>query len=244
MYGAPPFHADTPEQVFENIISRRIDWHEEWVDFSPEVRDFMERLMCIDPTQRLGYNGPQEVKQHPFLADVDWDNVMTSEPQFVPSVTDPESTDYFDPRGAIPQLFHDDDLVAVTGRPSLADSPKDEDPSVPPSHQPSPVRELFSPGSDEFGTFNFKNLPVLKQANDELIRKLHTSPASETGSVATTSPSQSLAEPATTHIDRRRSVSQRGPKALNIHPPPPPPPIPIPPDPRVSYLDLFPCILN
>ena len=168
---------------------------------------------------------------------------MTSEPQFVPSVTDPESTDYFDPRGAIPQLFHDDDLVAVTGRPSLVDSPKDEDPSVPPSHQQSPVRELFSPSSDEFGTFNFKNLPVLKQANDELIRKMHASPPSETGSPVTTPLIQPLSELPTTNIDRRRSVSQRGPKVLSIHPPPPPPPppIPIPPDTRVSILFVSPA---
>jgi serine/threonine-protein kinase RIM15 len=55
LYGTPPFHADTLEQVFENIISQRIDWHEDWVDFLPEARDFMECLMCTDPMQRLGY---------------------------------------------------------------------------------------------------------------------------------------------------------------------------------------------
>ncbi|RCI03653.1 hypothetical protein CU098_002600, partial [Rhizopus stolonifer] len=29
LYGIPPFHADTPDKVFENILSRRIDWHED-----------------------------------------------------------------------------------------------------------------------------------------------------------------------------------------------------------------------
>ena len=186
----------------------------------------MERLMCTEPTRRLGYNGPHEVKEQPFLADIDWDHVMDTEPQFVPQVSDPESTDYFDPRGAIPQLFHDDELVAVTGRPSPVDSSMDETPS-----HVSPVREAFSATNDEFGTFSFKNLPVLKQANDELIRKMQASPSSD----ASSAPSpiiQTLNEPIL-HMDRRRSVSQRGPRVLVAQSPPPPPPPPAPPPPPI-----------
>jgi serine/threonine-protein kinase RIM15 len=49
-----------------------------------------------------------EVKAHPFLADMDWANWSKSEASFVPSVIDPESTDYFDPCGAT-QVFHDEE---------------------------------------------------------------------------------------------------------------------------------------
>ncbi|KAF8311179.1 hypothetical protein DL93DRAFT_2061386 [Clavulina sp. PMI_390] len=211
LYGIPPFHDETPPKVFENIISRQIEWHEDVIELSPEARDFMERLMCMEPEKRLGFNGPEEVKTHAFVADVDWDNVLTAEPQFVPQVADPESTDYFDARGALPQLFQDEDAVAVTGRPSPADSPRDE--GGPSSSRHSPVQDrTSSPANDEFGTFNFKNLPVLKQFNDELIRQMQASPASE-GS-ATSSPIT---------LNRRQSISQRGPKVA-IPPPPPPPP--------------------
>ena len=233
LYGVPPFHDDAPEKVFENIISRKVEWHDDWVEFSPDARDFMERLMCTDPEKRLGYNGAQEVKEHPFFNGVDWEQVMTAEPQFVPQVTDPESTDYFDPRGAIPQLFHDEDAIAVTGRPSPTDSPRDE--TAPSSSRHSPIQDrTASPSNDEFGTFNFKNLPVLKQANDELIRKMQASPPSESSS--SSSPmviSQALGDTlplvaTATSLDRRRSISQRGPKVVPTPPVPPPPPPPPP----------------
>ncbi|KAJ3511944.1 hypothetical protein NLJ89_g3813 [Agrocybe chaxingu] len=113
LYGIPPFHAETPEKVFENILSGHIEWHEEWIDFSPEARDFMQALMTLDPNERLGANGAEEVKAHPFFAGIDWDKVTTTEAAFIPQVTDPESTDYFDPRGAIPQLFQDEDQVSA-----------------------------------------------------------------------------------------------------------------------------------
>lgn len=80
--------------MFENIISRRINWYEDEFELSPEARDFMERLMCSDSAKRLGANGADEVKQHPFLQPVDWANLMQKEAAFVPQVTDPESTDY------------------------------------------------------------------------------------------------------------------------------------------------------
>jgi hypothetical protein len=75
----------------------------------------MKRLLTLDPNERLGSGGAEEVKAHAFFAGIDWDKVTASEAAFIPQVTDPESTDYFDPRGAIPQLFHDDELI-----PSLA----------------------------------------------------------------------------------------------------------------------------
>lgn len=154
----------------------------------------MARLLCTDPKQRLGWAGAEEVKAHAWLADVDWSTVTTNDAQFIPQISDPESTDYFDPRGAIPQLFQDDEPVAVTGRPG--DSPVE---------QPSNRNSNSSPANDDFGAFTFKNLPVLKQANDDVIRKLKTDHAA--------SMSSSLADPVQMH-SRRRSVSVRKPQNL------------------------------
>ncbi|KAI0068805.1 hypothetical protein BV25DRAFT_1791490 [Artomyces pyxidatus] len=171
LYGAPPFHDETPEKVFENILSGHIEWMDEYVDYSREARDFMERLLTLDPTRRLGVNGAEEVKAHPFFAGIEWDKVTTTEAAFIPQVTDPESTDYFDPRGAILQLFDDE-------APTIA-QPHPEHPHVgleiPHSASvPVPSRDAVTPADDDFGTFSFKNLPVLKQANDDMIRKLRT----------------------------------------------------------------------
>ena len=204
LYGIPPFHDETPEKVFENILSGHIEWHEEYVEVSPEARDFMERLMTLDPTKRLGANGADEVKAHPFFSGIDWDKVTQTEAAFIPQVTDPESTDYFDPRGAVLQLFHDSEQPALTQQfPSeslaaLASANPDAQPANPLA---PPTREATaSPSDDDFGSFSFKNLPVLKQANEDMIRKLKTDQL--------TPLAHSLSEPSNAHA-RRKSISNR-----------------------------------
>lgn len=200
LYGIPPFHADTPERVFENILSGHVDWHEDWVDFSKETIDFMKRLLTLDPNGRLGSGGAEEVKSDRFFAGIDWEKVTTSEAVFVPQVTDPESTDYFDPRGAVPQLFHDDELIAVTHR--THDSPLTSASMTPPMPVPIGSREgSMSGGSNDFGSFSFKSVPVLKQANDDVIRKLKTDQMAPI--------TQTLNDPGTRRHHRQRSLSQR-----------------------------------
>ena len=87
-YGVPPFHDETPEKVFENILSGHIEWHEDYWEISPEAKDFMQRLMTLDPTKRLGANGAFEVKARPFFVlGIDWDKVTTTEAAFIPQVS-------------------------------------------------------------------------------------------------------------------------------------------------------------
>ncbi|KAL9538066.1 hypothetical protein MBANPS3_011225 [Mucor bainieri] len=124
LYGIPPFHADTPDKVFENILSRRIDWHEDAVQISPEARDFMERLMTLDPQKRLGYHGAEEVKAHPFFKSIHWDTLMTESPSFIPQPTDMEDTDYFDARGATMQNAPDEAHLTDTPQQQLDESAK------------------------------------------------------------------------------------------------------------------------
>ncbi|KAF8913786.1 hypothetical protein CPB84DRAFT_1811305 [Gymnopilus junonius] len=208
LYGIPPFHAETPEKVFENILSGHTEWHEEWVEFSQEARDFIKALLVLDPNERLGSRGADEVKAHPFFAGIDWDKVTTTEAAFIPQVTDPESTDYFDPRGAIPQLFQDEDTVALQNQ-SGQDSPTGSM-GMAAHSMPVPIagRETpLSSGSDDFGSFSFKNLPVLKQANDDVIRKLKTDQM--------TPITHALTEPTNFH-QRKRSVSQRVKKPPSV----------------------------
>lgn len=200
MYGIPPFHDETPEKVFENILSGHIEWHEDYVEVSPEAKDFMQRLMTLDPTKRLGANGADEVRAHPFFAGIDWDQVTVTEAAFIPQVTDPESTDYFDPRGAVLQLFSDSEQAPLTQH-FGTDSPAQGSPDVPASVPLAVSREATaSPSDDDFGSFSFKNLPVLKQANEDMIRKMKTDQL--------TPLTHALSEPSNMH-SRRRSISNR-----------------------------------
>ncbi|KAL8730645.1 MAG: hypothetical protein Q9166_003958 [cf. Caloplaca sp. 2 TL-2023] len=114
LFGYPPFHADNPEKVFENILARRIDWpdEEEMSMVSPEAKDIMEQLMTLDPKARLGCNlqdkfssGGEEIQKHAWFSSINWKTLLEDEAQFVPAPENPEDTEYFDARGATLQAF-------------------------------------------------------------------------------------------------------------------------------------------
>ncbi|KAK3818535.1 MAG: hypothetical protein J3Q66DRAFT_281986 [Benniella sp.] len=183
LYGIPPFHGETPEQVFENILSRDIEWHETEIEISPEARDFMERLLCADPEQRLGAKGADEVKKHPFFKDINWDTLLSERPAFVPAPADIEDTDYFDVRGAKMGSFKDDipELDDVHTIPTTLAKHDITNPTTPGSLPPALQEEdetadkpesAKDEAGDDFGTFAFINLPVLEKANNDVIRKL------------------------------------------------------------------------
>ena len=214
MYGYPPFMADTPEEVFEKILSRKIEWPDEEDDeASPEAKDLMNRLMCTDQKQRLGANGAEEVKKHPFFEGLNWETLLEEEPQFVPAPQNPEDTEYFDARGATLQSFVDDFDDQTTpsstpgadmpGRPHDAVSRARKEfgtnkrglipLSIPPHVREGRNRRLSEPvAQDDFGNFAFKNLPVLEKANKDVIQKLRTEALKSTPALATSNPSSPL----------------------------------------------------
>ena len=115
LLGYPPFHSSSPEAVFRNILACNIQWPlfdspEEEAEFlSKDAKDLIKRLLVLDPSKRLGVNGAQEIKDHPYFNSIDWSKVYEEEPSFVPTVDNPENTEYFDPRGAILENLDDSD---------------------------------------------------------------------------------------------------------------------------------------
>jgi serine/threonine-protein kinase RIM15 len=125
LYGFPPFNADSTDAVFENILHRRIAWPvESDVSFSDAAKDLINKLIQLDPRQRLGANsedkfpnGGAEIKAHPWFSDISWDTFMEDEAQFIPNPENPEDTEYFDSRGATLQSFPEEleDQVSPAG---------------------------------------------------------------------------------------------------------------------------------
>lgn len=113
IYGYPPFHGDTPEKVFENILARKIDWPEDAESsVSEDAKDLMTKLMTIESRDRLGANmaekyssGGDEIRQHPWFNGTKWETLLEDEAQFIPAPENPEDTEYFDARGATLQTF-------------------------------------------------------------------------------------------------------------------------------------------
>ncbi len=206
LYGYPPFHADTPEKVFEKILARNIDWpDEDDVMVSEEARDLMNGLMSVNPKERLGANmsgkyssAGEEIRGHPWFGGINWETLLEDEAQFVPAPQNPEDTEYFDARGATLQGFAEEleDQSSSLGTPG-ADYPERPHDAfsrvrsqvnsikrgLMPLHIPAHVRDgrsrrlSESVGNDDFGAFTFKNLSVLEKANKDVLQKLRAEAA-------------------------------------------------------------------
>lgn len=203
LYGIPPFHASEAEHVFENILARKIMWPDESeYGISDEAKDLINKLLCMEPQQRLGANreekyasGGEEIRSHPWFEGINWDTLLQDEAQFVPNPENPEDTEYFDSRGATLQAFteeiEDQASPPSAPTPDYPDRPHDALSRVRsqvhvsqmkrglmPLHIPPHIRDLKSRrlsepvGSDDFGTFAFKNLTVLDKANKDVIQQL------------------------------------------------------------------------
>ncbi|KAJ5698788.1 hypothetical protein N7462_000793 [Penicillium macrosclerotiorum] len=205
IFGYPPFNAPTPDEVFENILQRNINWPDDPEEYtSPEALDLMNKLMALNPRERIGANveekfpnGGAEICHHRWFADINWDTLLEDKAQFVPNLENPEDTEYFDARGATLQAFAEEmedesspQAPATTG--AYPDRPHDalfkvrsqvnsiKRPLMPlhiPPHvrdaRDSRSRRLSEPAlADDFGSFNFKNLPMLEKANKDVIQKM------------------------------------------------------------------------
>jgi hypothetical protein len=96
MVGYPPFYNEEQHITFQNIIN----WREHFVipeeaNLSKEACDFLKRLIT-DSEIRLGRNGAEEVKEHPFFKGIDWENIRNQRAPYIPSVGSEISNENFD----------------------------------------------------------------------------------------------------------------------------------------------------
>jgi serine/threonine protein kinase len=97
LYGIPPFHADTPDDIFRRIVTGVIIFPATET-ISEAAQDLIRKLLTANPAQRLGAGGIEEIMRHPWFAEIDWDHVDELEPPFIPETDDETSTDYFEER--------------------------------------------------------------------------------------------------------------------------------------------------
>ncbi|KAI1505596.1 Pkinase-domain-containing protein [Biscogniauxia marginata] len=73
--GYTPFwDSGSPMKIYENILRGKVKYP---AYVHPDAQDLLERLITPDLTKRLGnlYGGPQDVKGHPWFAEVTWDRL-------------------------------------------------------------------------------------------------------------------------------------------------------------------------
>ena len=92
--GVTPFHQETEELTCSKVVKGKYEKLDD--SYSPEVRDFVDRLLQVDPKNRLGAkHGPKEILEHKWLEGLKDDNLC---PPWVPELKDPMSTENFEER--------------------------------------------------------------------------------------------------------------------------------------------------
>lgn len=94
--GLPPFYDANRKLMYHRILTAPVPKSQ---FMSPEAYDLICGLLQRDPTKRLGYYSADEIKNHPWFKDIDWDKLYRKEiePPYRPSVKDEMSTEQIDP---------------------------------------------------------------------------------------------------------------------------------------------------
>ncbi|CAH9104747.1 unnamed protein product [Cuscuta europaea] len=178
--GIPPFNAEHPQKIFDNILNRKIPWPLVPEEMSAEAQDLIDRLLTEDPNQRLGAKGATEVKQHPFFMNINWDTLARQKAAFVPTSESALDTSYFTSRFswnpsdervlATSDIEYSSDNGSTSGSSSCLsrhdelDKQGEECGGLAEFDSGSPVRYSFS-------NFSFKNLSQLASINYDLLTK-------------------------------------------------------------------------
>ena len=96
--GWSPFYAEDTQQMYKNIAFGKVRFPRDAL--STEGRNFVKGLLNRNPKHRLGANrDAQELIEHPFFADVDWDALGKKNlvPPFKPKLSSVSDTSNFDP---------------------------------------------------------------------------------------------------------------------------------------------------
>ncbi|BAT95451.1 serine/threonine protein [Vigna angularis] len=96
LVGYPPFYSDDPMLTCRKIVNWKayLKFPEE-ARLSPEAKNLISKLLC-NVNQRLGSNGADEIKAHPFFKGVEWDKLYHMEAAFIPEVNDELDTQNFE----------------------------------------------------------------------------------------------------------------------------------------------------
>lgn len=164
--GVPPFTGDSPTEIFEKVLHfERINWQEyPELSLTEDLRDLVDKLLCPDPSTRLGSQG---TKCHPFFANLDWDALRQCIAPIRPTPCDSLDTSGFNARNRrYDGLGLPDDFLTAepVGESILDDS----------ASGISTPSKLIRRTSSPFDGFLYKNIDLLSRVN----RKLSTTPSS------------------------------------------------------------------
>lgn len=96
LIGYPAFCSEDPLETYSKVLA----WRETLVfprdvPIPPEARELITRF-CTCEDERIGKNGVEEIKNHPFLKNTNWDNLRNEPPAIPVTVKSIDDTSNFE----------------------------------------------------------------------------------------------------------------------------------------------------
>jgi serum/glucocorticoid-regulated kinase 2 len=76
--GLPPFYSENTQEMYKKILHQPLTFPEQ---VGSKARSLLTKLLERDPAKRLGYNGAEEIRNHPFFEDINWQKLLAKEYQ-------------------------------------------------------------------------------------------------------------------------------------------------------------------
>ncbi|KAJ5077649.1 serine/threonine protein kinase [Anaeramoeba ignava] len=148
--GFPPFSGENDDETLANVLNFQYTLEYPQYDEGEEVMtdeawDLIKKLLCA-PEERLGRGSIDEIKNHSFFKEIEWDKLRESTPPFVPQVEDDADIVYFDT-----SYFEDSSIEVHT--------PKND-----------PKSFVLQSPKNEFSGFTFKKLSGTDKGIQEMFQ--------------------------------------------------------------------------
>ncbi|KAH8114738.1 Pkinase-domain-containing protein [Phellopilus nigrolimitatus] len=94
--GLPPFYDESPDIMYKKIVNNPLVFSDV---VGSEAQSILTSLLIRDPTKRLGVNGAEEIKRHPFFhKHIDFGKLLAKkiQPPFKPKVASAVDVSNFD----------------------------------------------------------------------------------------------------------------------------------------------------
>ena len=102
LVGLPPYYSNNQEQIFNNIDNAELIIPNY---ITKKGQNLIKSLLIKNPAERLGSKyDVEEIKNHPYFDDVDWNKIYNREYMPPPIIRDNNKIKFF----GYPQFFSDD----------------------------------------------------------------------------------------------------------------------------------------